>query len=337
MDPRVTAAHSSSSGLTTLRGARVLVTGGAGLIGSHLAGLLLGAGVHELRVIDNLSRGRRSALAEAESAGRLQFLQGDIGDRALLAEACRSVDFLFHLAAIRLTQCAEQPRLALEVMVDGTFNVLEAAIAGKVKRVIAASSASVYGMADRFPTAEDHHPYNNDTLYGAAKTFNEGLLASFRAMYGLDYVALRPFNVYGPGMDTEGAYTEVLVRWTREIESGRPPVIFGDGKQTMDFVYVGDVARAFLLAATADTPGEIFNVASGVETSLDDLAKALIAAMGCSAKVSYAPARRVSPVQRRLADTARAKARLGFEAEMSLADGLRHLVAWWRSSPGGTG
>jgi UDP-glucose 4-epimerase len=335
MDPQVTSARSSASNLTVLRGARVLVTGGAGLIGSHLAGLLLGAGVHELRVIDNLSRGRRSALAKAESAGRVQFLQGDIGDRALLAEACRGADFLFHLAAIRLTQCAEQPRLALEVMVDGTYNVLEAAIAGKVKRVIAASSASVYGMADRFPTAEDHHPYNNDTLYGAAKTFNEGLLASFRAMYGLDYVALRPFNVYGPGMDTEGAYTEVLVRWMREIANGRAPVIFGDGRQTMDFIHVGDVARAFLLAATADTPGEVFNVASGIETSLNDLARALITAMGSSVQASYAPARRVSPVRRRLADTARAKERLGFTAEVSLAEGLRDLVAWWRSSSGG--
>jgi len=323
--------------MTALRGARVLVTGGAGLVGSHLAGLLLETGVAELRVIDNLSRGRRAALADAETSGRLTFIQGDIGDQSLLAQACQGADFLFHLAAIRLTQCAEQPRRALEVMVDGTFNVLEAAVAAKVRRVIAASSASVYGMAERFPTAEDHHPYNNDTLYGAAKTFNEGLLASFRAMYGLDYVALRPFNVYGPGMDTEGAYTEVLVRWMREIENGRPPVIFGDGKQTMDFVYVGDVARAFLLAATADTPGEIFNVASGIETSLDDLATALIAAMGRSAKVSYAPTRRVSPVQRRLADTTRAKARLGFQAEMSLAEGLRHLVAWWRSSPGGPG
>lgn len=318
----------------SLQGARVLITGGAGLIGSHIADLLLPAGVAEIRVLDNLSRGRRAALTEAEASGRLRFIEGDIRDRALLAQACDGVDFLFHMAAIRLTQCAEQPRLALEVMADGTFNVLEAAIAARVKRVIAASSASVYGMADRFPTAEDHHPYNNDTLYGAAKSFNEGLLASFRAMYALDYVALRPFNVYGPRMDTDGAYTEVLVRWMREIENGRPPVIFGDGKQTMDFVYVGDVARAFLLAASCEAPGEVFNVASGIETSLDDLARTLIAVMGRSVPVNYAPARRVSPVVRRLADTERAKARLGFTAEVDLAQGLRHLVGWWRHSPG---
>jgi UDP-glucose 4-epimerase len=317
------------------QGARVLITGGAGLIGSHIADLLLRAGVAEIRVLDNLSRGRRASLAEAEAGGWLRFIEGDIRDRALLSQACEGVDFLFHMAAIRLTQCAEQPRLALEVMADGTFNVLEAAIAARVKRVIAASSASVYGMADRFPTAEDHHPYNNDTLYGAAKSFNEGLLASFRAMYGLDYVALRPFNVYGPRMDTDGAYTEVLVRWMREIENGRPPVIFGDGKQTMDFVYVGDVARAFLLAASCEAPGEVFNVASGIETSLDDLARTLIVVMGRSVPVNYAPARRVSPVVRRLADMTRAKARLGFAAEVDLAQGLRHLVSWWRHSLGG--
>ncbi len=320
--------------MSLLRGTRVLVTGGAGLIGSHLADLLLQAGVAELRVIDNLSRGRRSDLASAAASGRLRLIEGDIRDRDLLADASRGIDFLFHLAAIRLTQCAEHPRQALEVMVDGAFNVLEAAIAAKIKRVIAASSASVYGMADRFPTPENHHPHNNDTLYGAAKSFNEGLLASFRAMYGLDYVALRPFNVYGPRMDTEGAYTEVLVRWMREIEAGRPPVIFGDGKQTMDFVYVGDVARAFLLAASADAPGEVFNVASGVETSLNDLARTLIAAMGRSVQIEYASARRISPVQRRLADTTRARSLLGFTAETDLAEGLRHLVDWWRAASG---
>lgn len=317
-----------------LAGTRVLITGGAGLIGSHLAGLLQRAGVLELRIIDNLSRGRLASLAEVEAGGRLRFSEGDIRDRGLLKDACAGVDYLFHLAAIRLTQCAEQPRRALEVMVDGTFNVAEAAVAAGVRRVIAASSASVYGLADHFPTPEDHHPYNNDTLYGAAKTFNEGLLASFRSIYGLDYVALRPFNVYGPGMDTEGAYTEVLVRWMREIENGRPPVIFGDGTQTMDFVYVGDVARAFLLAASADVPGETFNVASGVETSLNDLAAAMIAAMGRPVRIEYAPARRVSPVSRRLADTRRARTRLGFTAEVDLVEGLRLLVAWWRGSHG---
>ena len=180
----------------------------------------------------------------------------------------RGMDVVFHQAAIRITQCAEEPRLALEVLVDGTFNVIEAAARRGVRKVVAASSASVYGLAEQFPTAENHHPYANDTLYGAAKVFNEGLLRSFHAMSGLDYVALRYFNVYGPRMDIHGVYTEVLVRWMERIAAGKPPLIFGDGSQTMDFVYVEDIARANVLAADADVDDEVFNVASGVETSL---------------------------------------------------------------------
>src|SRR5262249_49463966 len=163
---------------------------------------------------------------------------GDIGDRKLLAEIMENVDIVFHQAAIRITQCAEEPRLALEVLVDGTFNVLEAAVKSGVKRVVAASSASVYGMAEEFPTTERHHSYNNRTLYGAAKAFNEGLLRSCYEMYGLNYVALRYFNVYGSRMDIHGVYTEVLIRWMDRIAAGLPPLIFGDGKQTMDFISV---------------------------------------------------------------------------------------------------
>lgn len=210
-------------------GARVVVTGGAGLIGSHVVELLVNAGAAEVIVIDNLSRGRLDSLKSAIASGRVTFIEGDIRDRALLARSFERVDVLFHLAAIRLTHAAEMPRLALEVMADGTFDVLEATVNARIKRVVAASSASIYGMADTFPISEHHHPYNNDTIYGAAKAFNEGLLASFRAMNGLDYVALRPFNVYGPRMDTQGVYTEVLVRWIDRIARGQPPIIFGDG------------------------------------------------------------------------------------------------------------
>ena len=163
------------------------------------------------------------------------------------------VDVVFHLAAIRITQCAEEPRLALEVLVDGTYNVVRGrGRARACARSSPSSSASVYGLAEEFPTTEAHHPYANDTLYGAAKAFNEGLLRSMHAMYGLDYVALRYFNVYGPRMDVHGLYTEVLVRWMERIAAGKPPLILGDGTQTMDFVYIGDVARANLLAAEAD-------------------------------------------------------------------------------------
>ncbi|HEY4406133.1 MAG TPA: SDR family NAD(P)-dependent oxidoreductase [Xanthobacteraceae bacterium] len=316
-----------------MRDQRVLVTGGAGLIGSHVVDRLVAAGASEIVVLDNLSRGRRESLADALASGRVSVLEGDIRDQALLARAFAGIDVLFHLAAIRLTQCAETPRLALEVMADGTFNVIEAAVAARIKRVVAASSASIYGMAHTFPITEDHHPYNNDTIYGAAKAFNEGVLTSFRAMHGLDYVALRPFNVYGPRMDTQGAYTEVLVRWMDRIAGGQAPLIFGDGKQTMDFVYVDDVARAFLLAAASDASGEVFNVASGTETSLNALCGALITAMGSTVAVEYGPARAINAVPRRLADTRLAKARLGFEAEVGLADGLARLVAWWRRLP----
>jgi UDP-glucose 4-epimerase len=242
------------------------------------------------------------------------------------------VDLVFHQAALRITQCAEQPRLALEVLADGTFNVLEAAVAAKVRKIVAASSASVYGMADELPTTETQHPYNNRTLYGAAKTFNEGLLRSFNEMYGLNYVALRYFNVYGPRMDIHGVYTEVLIRWMERISAGQSPLIMGDGTQTMDFIYVEDIARANVLAAASDAADEVFNVASGVETSLNDLADSLLKVMGSNLKPEYGPVRKVNPVSRRLADVTRARQRIGFESQISLEDGLGRLVAWWQSN-----
>ncbi len=158
------------------------------------------------------------------------------------------MDAVIHMAALRITACAADPREALEVMCDGSFNVVDAAQAAGVKKVVAASSASIYGLADTFPTREDHHPYNNRTWYGASKMMLEGLLRSFNDMYGLPYVALRYFNVYGPRMDIHGKYTEVLIRWMERIAAGQPPLILGDGKQTMDFVYIDDVARANVLA-----------------------------------------------------------------------------------------
>lgn len=314
-----------------MRGARVLITGGAGLVGSHLADALAEAEAAEIVVLDNFTRGRLENLAQARARGRVSVIHGDIQDQVLLSKTLDGIDVLFHLAAIRITQCAEEPRLALEVLVDGTFSVLEAAVAARVKKVVAASSASVYGLAESFPTREDHHPYANRTLYGAAKTFNEGLLASFHDMYGLDYVALRYFNVYGPRMDTHGAYTEVLIRWMDRIDRGLGPVIFGDGRQTMDFVYVEDIARANLLAAASAATGEVFNVACGVETSLNELARTLLAVMQADLPVEYGPERTVNAVPRRLADTSRARARLGFEARVDLEEGLRRLVSWWRS------
>jgi UDP-glucose 4-epimerase len=203
-----------------------------------------------------------------------------------------------------------------------------------VGKVVAASSASVYGLAEEFPTTERQHPYDNRTIYGACKSFLEGLLRSFNEMYGLDYVALRYFNVYGPRMDVHGVYTEVLVRWMERIAAGRPPLILGDGTQTMDFVYVDDVARANILAAASAASDEVFNVASGTETSLRQLAEALVTVMGADLAPEFGPARSVNPVPRRLADTSLAAERLGFTAGVDLAEGLRRLVAWWKAESG---
>lgn len=309
---------------------RFLITGGAGLIGSHIADLLLEDPEAEVVVLDNCSRGSKRNLRTALASGRAHLELGDIRDRDRVRPLMTGIDTVFHQAAIRITQCAAEPRLALEVLVDGTFEVLAAAVDAGVRKVVAASSASVYGMAETFPTAEDHHPYDNRTLYGAAKTFNEGLLRSFHEMYGLDWVALRYFNVYGPRMDVYGAYTEVLIRWMERIAAGQPPLIFGDGSQTMDFVFSEDIARANLLAARSAVSDEVFNIASGQEVSLLELAHALLRIMGSDLLPEHGPERRVNPVPRRLADTTKASRLLGFSARISLDEGLRRLVDWWR-------
>ncbi len=316
--------------MTALRDANVLVTGGAGTIGSQIVDQLLAAGVGHVDVLDNLVRGRLANLEPALASGRVTLVEGDIRDRGLVDEVTREKDLVFHQAAIRITQCAEDPRLALEVLVDGSFTVFEAAVRHSVGKVVSASSASVYGLAEEFPTPERHHHHNNDTFYGAAKSFGEGMLRSFRAMDGLDFVALRYFNVYGPRMDVHGLYTEVLVRWMERIADGRPPLIFGDGRQTMDFVFTRDIARANLLAAAGDIREGVYNVASGTETSLLGLAEALLAAMGSDLAVEHGPERAVNGVTRRLADIEAARRDLGFAAEVPLEQGLRELVDWWR-------
>lgn len=316
--------------MSELSGANVLVTGGAGTIGSTLVDQLLDTGVAHVDVLDNFVRGRRSNLEPAIQSGRVTIVEGDIRDRDLVNDVTRGKDVVFHQAAIRITQCAEDPRLALEVLVDGTFNVFEAAVNHKIDKIITASSASVYGMAEEFPTTERHHHHNNDTFYGAAKSFNEGMIRSFRAMNDIDYVALRYFNVYGPRMDVHGLYTEVLVRWMERIADGKPPLIFGDGLQTMDFIFTSDIARANILAASSEINEGVYNVASGSETSLLGLARALLRAMDSDLSVEHGPDRAVNGVARRLADTSAAREDLGFEARIELEDGLRDLVTWWR-------
>jgi UDP-glucose 4-epimerase len=316
--------------VTALAGAGVLVTGGAGTVGSTLVDHLLAAGVGQVDVLDNLVRGREENLEQALGSGRVTLVRGDVRDRDTVHDLTRGKDLVFHQAAIRITQCAEEPRLALEVLVDATFNVLEAAAEHRVDKLVAASSASVYGMAEEFPTPERHHHHDNDTFYGAAKSFNEGMARSFRAMHGLDHVMLRYFNVYGPRMDVHGLYTEVLVRWMERIADGLPPLVLGDGRQTMDFVHTDDVARANVLAAAAGVVEGAYNVASGTETSLLDLARTLLRVMGSDLDVAFGPARTVNGVARRLADTRAAERDLGFRAQVQLEEGLRSLVDWWR-------
>jgi UDP-glucose 4-epimerase len=306
-----------------------LLTGGAGYIGAHIVRAFGERGLRVV-VLDDLSRGRLENLAWAIGNGPVEVVQGDIGDRALIEATLTGADVVFHQAAIRITRCAEEPRRALEVLADGMFNVIEAAVESGVAKVVAASSASVLGMAEEFPTTERHHPWNNQTLYGACKAFNEGVLRSFHATHGLDYVALRYFNVYGPRMDAWGAYTEVLIRWMERIDDGLPPVILGDGDQTMDFVFVADVARANLLAAMAPATDEVCNVGSGTETSLQQLAAHLLEVMGAPPTIEHGPPRGVNDVRRRLASTVRAERLLGFRAAVDMTEGLTRLVDWWR-------
>jgi UDP-glucose 4-epimerase len=315
-----------------INGSKILVTGGAGLIGSSTIDLLLREHTPtKIVIFDNLVRGRLANVERALADKRVSFVEGDIADSAAIERATRGMDAVIHLAALRITACAAEPRQALEVMCDGSFNVVEAARLAGVTRVVAASSASIYGLADSFPTREDHHPYNNRTWYGASKVMLEGLLRSFHAMYGLPYVAMRYFNVYGPRMDIHGKYTEVLIRWMDRIANGQPPLILGDGLQTMDFVYIDDVARANVAALRADCEDEVFNVASGCETSLAELASALLSVMGAQGLVpEHGPERSVNPVPRRLASTEKAERLLGFRSQVGLHDGLSQLVAWWR-------
>jgi UDP-glucose 4-epimerase len=328
----ISGSHGTQLERLDFSGRKALVTGGAGMVGSTIVDELVAAGAKQVVILDNLTRGKRENLSWAQANGDILLVEGDIRDRNLLqALLTKDIDLVFHQAAIRITQCAEDPRLALEVLVDGTFNVLEAAVSADVEKVVAASSASVYGLAESFPTTEDHHPWGNRTLYGAAKVFNEGLLRSFNEMYGLDYVALRYFNVYGPRMDVHGVYTEVLVRWMERIEAGAPPLILGSGEQTMDFVYVTDVARANLLAAKSPVSDQVFNIAAGRETSLRELASLLSEVMGADLPPEYGPERSVNAIPRRLADVSSARAALGFEARVGLREGLEQLVAWWRS------
>lgn len=321
--------------MSDLKGKRILVTGASGFIGSHIVDLLCEEGCIEIVALDNMLTGRPENLRRALTRGPVRVVHGDVRDIKLMAALTKSTDIVFHQAALRNARCAAEPRHFMEVMVSGTFELLELCVKHDVEKVIAASSASVYGPAEELPTTEREAPYRNRTLHGAGKAFSEGLLRAYNEMYGLDYVALRYFNVYGSRMGIHGRYTEMLIRWMERIQAGWPPIIFGDGQQTMDLVHVRDVGRANILAAKAHVTDEVFNVGSGTETSLTQLAEVLVETMGRRGLVpEFARERCASPVPRWCASTGKAERLLDFRASMSLEKGLAELVKWWRLERG---
>lgn len=313
--------------MNPIDGKKIFVTGGAGFVGSATVDQLLERGAAEVRVLDNFIRGNMRNLEVAQLTGRVILVEGDIRDAAMVDSLTEGVDYVLHQAALRITRCAEAPREAIEVLINGTSNVLESAVRHNVKKVVAASSASVYGDPSYLPM-DEQHPFNNRTLYGACKIANEQMLRSYYEMFRLPYVAFRYFNIYGPRMDLDGVYTEVLVRWMDAIEAGTSPKIFGDGLQSMDFVYVEDVARANVAGLISDTTDEVFNVGTGVETTLNELCRQLLKVTGSPLQPQYHEARKVNNVRARRATIEKAERMLGFKAGIDLESGLKMLIEW---------
>ncbi|MBE0635111.1 NAD-dependent epimerase/dehydratase family protein [Candidatus Bipolaricaulota bacterium] len=309
-----------------LEGKRVLVIGGAGFIGSHIVDQLLEEPVSEILVFDNFVRGTRANLDRASADARLRIIEGSIMDRQSLAAVMDGIDGVFHLAALWLFECVHEPRAALEVNVDGTYNVISAALEAGVQRVVYSSSASVYGDALASPMTEDH-PFNNRTTYGATKIAGEQFFRAFYEQHGLPFVGLRYMNVYGPRMDYRGAYVSVIMKVLDRIFEGMPPLIFGDGSQAYDFIHVADAARANVLAMTSDVSDEFFNVGTGVRTTIKELVQLLLRATGSSVEPEYRPSEQ-SFVTERVGSTEKAERMLGYRSSVSLDEGIRALVQW---------
>lgn len=309
-----------------INGSRLLLVGGAGLIGSHIADHLLGTDVAEIVIFDNFSRGTRQNLADALADPRVRIIDGDIRDPEALAAAMDGVDGVFLLAALWLLQCAENPAAGHDVNVAGNLAVVEAARVAGVKRLVFSSSASVYGDALERPMTEEH-PANNRTFYGATKVAMEQMLRSYNQMYGMDYVALRYFNVYGPRQDYKNAYVSVIMKVLDRLDNGEPPVIFGDGSQAYDFVYVKDIARANIAAMAADVTDTALNVATGVSTSIKEVVGMLQEICGTDLELDYQPAAQVF-VTDRVGSPDRTRELIGFYPDTSLMTGLHELVQW---------
>ena len=307
----------------------ILITGGAGFIGSYVVEEILKYKPAKVTIIDNLIRGSFENMSSFINHPAVKFIEGDIRDKIYLNLLMKGVDYVFHMAALRINACAANPREGFEVMLQSTFEMAEMCVKHQVKKVIYSSSASVYGLAQHFPTPESDNPYDNQTFYGTAKLWGEQMLRSYKFMYGLNYVALRYFNVYGPRMDTDGKYTEVMIRWLDCIDTNRPPLIFGDGSTTMDFVYVGDVAKANVAALLSDATDEVFNVGNCEETSLKQLLEVLLKVNNSSLTPEFKEANSINPVSRRLADNTKAKRLLNFEPSVNLEQGLSELSKWY--------
>jgi UDP-glucose 4-epimerase len=314
-----------------IKDSTILVTGGAGFIGSYVVEELIPLQPKKIIILDNFIRGTRENMKSFADNPIVEFREGDIRDTIKLEHCIAGTDYIFHMAALRINACAASPRDGFEVMLKSTFEVADLSAKHKVKKVIYSSSASVYGLAQHFPTPETDNPYNNQTFYGAAKMWGEQLFRSYKFMYGLDYVALRYFNAYGPRMDTDGKYTEVMIKWLDCIRDSKNPLIYGDGSTTMDFVYVKDIAKANIAALQADVTDEAFNIGNCEETSLAGLLDVLLKVNDSTLKPEFKEENSINPVSRRLADISKAKNLLGFTPTVSLEQGMKELTDWYFS------
>ena len=308
---------------------KIVVIGGAGFIGSHIVDQLLAEPVREIVVIDNFVRGGLANIERSLADPRVRVVEGNITSPDFLEGLLENAAGVFHLAALWLFECVHEPRSAVEVNVVGTYNVVEAAARAGVRKVVYSSSASVYGNALVTPMTEDH-PFNNRTMYGATKIAGEQFFRSFFEQHGLDYVGLRYMNVYGPRMDDKGAYVSVIMKVLDRIERDLPPVIFGDGSQSYDFVHVDDVARANILALKSDATDECVNIGMGVKTSIDELVAQLLTLTGSRLVPEYQPEEQMF-VTHRVGSTEKAERLLGFVAQVPLEEGLRSVVTWRQS------
>lgn len=316
--------------MNTLEGKRVLVTGGAGFIGSFVVTELLKEKVSEVIIYDNLARGDVSYVGEQLKDPRCRLFKGDLREIDLLNTAMDGCDYVVHLAAMWLLHCKDYPRTAFDVNIKGTFNVLEACVNNQVSRLVYSSSASVYGDATQVPMTEEH-PFNNRNFYGASKIACEAMCRAFYDRYGLDYVGLRYMNVYGPHQDQTAAYTGVVPIMLNKIDANEPPQINGDGTQAYDFIYVEDVARSNVCALKATSTDEFYNVGSGVQTSIAELCNLILELKQSDLQVTYRPyseddARRM--VQNRIGCPEKASRDLGFDYKYSLREGLLRLIEW---------